>query len=238
MEETAEATGGHAYFNKNGLAALASHVISADSSSYTLTWSPQKFHYDGKWHTIRIVAHNRDYHLSYRRGYFADKSHPIEPHSKKQRTLLAGDARPINPPDLRSTPLLFRATVHPASPTSAIEGFVQLHTAAPARKGTTVFAVDYALSTTALTPAAGAGSPRSTAVFAILALDADGNRVGQTVDAVRFSAAPDAPPRKLQVEQQIDLPKGSDFLALSVWDPVSGHIGTLQVPVTVGAKAR
>jgi hypothetical protein len=158
---------------------------------------------------------------------------------KKQRTLLAGDATPITPPDLRSTPLLFEATVHPASAAApASPGFVQLHTAGPPRKGTTVFAVDYALSTTALTPAAVAGSPRSTAVFAILALDADGNRVGQTVDAVRFSAAPDGPPRKLQVEQQIDLPKGVDFLALSVWDPVSGHIGTLQVPVTVGARAR
>jgi VWFA-related protein len=237
MEETAEATGGQAFFNSNGLAAIASRVITTDSTSYTVTWSPQDFHYDGKWHSIRIVPRNRDYHLSYRRGYFADKSHTIDPGAHKRTALFAGDTAPITTPDLRTPPLVFEATVHPASAAPEAQDFVPIHTA-PARRGTKAFAVDYSLSTAALTPAMIDGSPRSTAVFAILALDADGNRVGQLVDAVRLPAATDGPARKLQVEQQIDLPTGSGFLTLYVWDPNSGHIGTLQVPVTVTSKSK
>lgn len=237
MEETAEATGGQAFFNSNGLAAIASRVISTDSTSYTLTWSPQDFHYDGKWRSIRIVPRNHDYHLSYRRGYFADKSHTIDPGAHKRTALFAGDTAPITTPDLRTPPLVFEATVHPASAAPSAQDFVPIHTA-PARRGTKAFAVDYSLSTAALTPAMIDGSRRSTAVFAILALDADGNRVGQLVDVVRLPAASDGPPRKLQVEQQIDLPTGNGFLTLYVWDPNSGHIGTLQVPVTVTSKSK
>ncbi len=239
MQDTAEATGGQAFFNNNGLAAIASHVLSTDSTSYTLTWSPQNFHYDGKWHTIRIVARNRDYHLSYRRGYFADKSHTIEPHSKKYKPFLARDDMPITPPDLRSTPLVFEATVHPTSAAApATQGFVALRPSGPRRRGGNAFAVDYTVPSTAFSAATIDGSPRCTAIFAILALDGDGNRVGQELDAVRFPLQPAGPAHRLQVEQQINLPKGGDFLALAVWDPVSGHVGTLQIPVTVGSKAR
>jgi hypothetical protein len=55
---------------------------------------------------------------------------------------------------------------------------------------------------------------------------------------VRFTLTPGDAPRKLLVQQQIDLPKGGDFLALAVWDPVSGHLGTLQIPVTVTTKSK
>lgn len=237
MQETAESTGGQAFFNNNGLAAIASHVVATDSTSYTLTWSPQDFQYNGKWHSIRIVTRNPDYHLSYRRGYFADKSQPIKPNGRQYTKLVAGGAT-ITAPDLRSTPLVFEATVHPASAAAADQSFVQLHSATPAPRGASAFAVDYSLSTDMLTPAVVEGSSRDTAIFAILALDTDGNRVGQQINAVRFSVPSGSPARKLQVEQQIDLPKGSDFLALSVWDPVSGHIGTLQLPVKVGSKSK
>ncbi len=92
MMQTAEATGGEAVVNRNSLALAAAHILSTDSSSYTLTYSPQNFHYDGKWHNIRITARNRDYHLSYRRGYFADKpqhasAKPAQAHHAHRRQL-------------------------------------------------------------------------------------------------------------------------------------------------------
>ncbi|HEV2577304.1 MAG TPA: VWA domain-containing protein [Acidobacteriaceae bacterium] len=238
MMQTAEATGGEAIINRNSLALAASHILSADSSSYTLTWSPQNFHYDNKWHNIRIAVRNRDYHLSYRRGYFADKPQTILA-NHKLATLIAGDSRqPVTAPDVRSTPLLFQATVHPASdtkaPTATDATYIPLRPAAPPAKGTSAFRIDYSLSTAGLSTATTDG--HATVFFAAIALDSDGNRIGQTLDRVRFPLAPGTPTRKLQVEQQINLPKGGDFLALTVWDPISGHLGTLQIPVTAKSK--
>src|SRR5215469_10190836 len=91
MEQTADATGGEAILNRNALALAAAHILSTDSSSYTLTYSPQNFHYDGKWHNIRITTRRNDLHLSYRRGYFADKAHPLPPSEHKLSNLLAND---------------------------------------------------------------------------------------------------------------------------------------------------
>jgi hypothetical protein len=237
MVQTADATGGEAVFNRNSLALAASHIISTDSSSYTLTWSPQNFHYDGKWHNIRITLRNGDYRLSYRRGYFADKPQPLSPGQHKLAALIATDPKQATAPDLRSSPLLFEASVHSASdPAAAEPDFIPLRPATPAAKGTAAFHIDYSLSTAGLSTAAADGDSRATLFFAAIALNSDGERIGQTLDRVRFPLSPDDPPRKLQVEQQIDLPKGGDFLALTVWDPVSGHLGTIQIPVTVGAK--
>jgi VWFA-related protein len=234
MIQTAEATGGEAFYNMNGLAQIASRILSTDSSSYTLTYSPQNFHADSKWHSLRITCRNRDLRLSYRRGYFADKPHAPIPKSAQRKTLFAGDASPATAPDLRSAPLLFEATVQPASST-ADNDFVALRPVAAPTKGTSAFHVDYTVSTTGLSSSTVDGAPHATVFFAAIALDSNGERIGQAIDRVRFPLAPGAPPRKLEVAQQIDLPRGGDFLALVVWDPVSGHMGTLQVPVAVGS---
>jgi VWFA-related protein len=239
MIETADATGGEAILNRNSLALAASHILSTDSSSYTLTYSPDNFHYNGKWHNIRITLRRSDLHLSYRRGYFADKPHPLPPGQHKLTALLADDPKQVTAPDLHSNPLLFEASVHPAADSDLANAeFVPLRPAAPAAKGTTAFHVDYSLTTAGLSPSEIDGASRATVVFAAIALDSSGERIGQTLDRVRFALAPGGPSRKLLVQQQIDLPKGGDFLALAVWDPISGHLGTLQIPVTVGAKPK
>ena len=240
MIQTAQATGGEAILNRNSLALAAAHILSTDSSSYTLTYSPDNFHYDGKWHNLRITLRRSDLHLSYRRGYFADKPHPLPPSQHKLTALLADDPQQqVTAPDLHSNPLLFEASVHPASDAPASnDEFVPLRPAAPAAKGSTAFHVDYSLSTAGLSPSEIDGTSRATVVFAAIALDSNGERIGQTLDRVRFPLTPGSPPRQLLVQQQIDLPKGGDFLALAVWDPISGHLGTLQIPVTVGAKPK
>lgn len=230
MEQTAESTGGEAIINRNSLALAAGHILTTDSSSYTLTWSPQNFHYDSKWHNIRITTRNPEYHLSYRRGYFADKPQTIPASNHKLTMLIAGDSKqPVTAPDLHSSPLLFEATVH--SETDA--NFIPLRPAAAPAKGTAAFHIDYSLSTADLSSST---DSHATLFFAAIALNSDGERIGQTIDRIRFPLTPDGAARKLQVAQQIDLPPGGDFLALTVWDPVSGHLGTLQIPVTVRAK--
>lgn len=239
MDNVAQATGGEAIYNNNGLGEATARLVSADSNSYTLTYSPQDFHYDGKWHNIRIVLRDSSYHLSYRRGYFADQPASLEPKKGAQKILLAGDAQPATLPDVRSSPLLFEASVHAASDTTVDgAGYIKLEPATATAKGTNPFRIDYALSTAGLSSAEMEGAERATVVFAAIALNGNGVKVGEVLNQVRFRLDPNGPPHRLQVEQQIDLPKGGDFLALAVWDPVSGHVGTLQIPVTVGSRSK
>lgn len=238
MNDEAQATGGQAFFNMNSLAQIAGHILSTGNSAYTLTYSPKNFHYDGKWHTVRVTVKG-PYRLSYRRGYFADSPHAAPPGKpSKQMSLLASDSGPAVLPDLRSAPILFQADVRPTSAAPPSAGFIVLRPPQPPAKGTTAFAVDYSLSTAAFTPAIVDGAPRATIVFAVIALNSNGERVGQTFDRVRLALKPDRPPMLLKVQQQIDLHKGGDFLTLIVWDATSGRLGTLRMPLQVNAPSR
>jgi hypothetical protein len=40
----------------------------------------------------------------------------------------------------------------------------------------------------------------------------------------------------IQLHQVIDLPQGEVYLRTGIYDPGSGHMGTLEIPLTVGGK--
>jgi VWFA-related protein len=234
MSDIAQSTGGEAFYNMNGLAQIAGRIVSSDSSAYTITYSPHNFRYDNKWHTVRVTVEG-PYHLSYRRGYFADQPASVVPDKAEHKNLeLASGATAAVAPDLRASPIVFQADAHPEAGTpNANSEFIPLRPVSSPGKGTTAFAVDYTLSTSALTPVEVDGTLRATVAFAVIALDSNGNRVAQTLDRVRFPLRPADPPKQLKVQQQIDLHKGRSFLALVVWDAGSGHIGTIEIPVQV-----
>jgi VWFA-related protein len=238
MNDVAQATGGQAFFNMDGLARIADHIVSTDSSAYTISYSPRNFHYDNKWHTVKVTVEGGPYTLSYRRGYFADTPHTIVPGTDNPHPLtLAGDTTPTATPDTRSAPIIFQATVHPTANVASATSFIPLRPQAPAPKGTSAFAIDYSLSTSALTSAPVDGAPRASVAFAVIAFDSNGDEVAQSLDRVRFPLQPDSPPKRLNVEQQIDLrpEKSGVFLSLIVWDTVSGRLGTLEIPLSMPA---
>ena len=236
MNDTAEATGGQAFFNKNGLQQIASHIVSTDSSFYTLSYSPHNLHYDNKWHTVRVTLDGTPYHLSYRRGYFADPAGTPSPgiSQKPPATLLANDSSPAAP-DIRSAPIIFQATVLPASdPALAAEtDFVRIHPPLPPKKGVTPVTIRYSLPADAFTTQPVDGKHRAVAVVAVLALDHDGLRVAQHADEVTLNFGRANSDHPIKIEQQIDLAKGDTFLDLVVWDTITGRTGTLQVPLQV-----
>jgi VWFA-related protein len=68
MSNVAEATGGRAVYDYNGLALAAGQIVRDDGEYYTLTYSPHNFHYDNKWHKVSVTLLGTYYTLSYRRG--------------------------------------------------------------------------------------------------------------------------------------------------------------------------
>lgn len=66
MTDMADATGGQAWYDNNGLAQIASHTVDTDSHFYTLTYRPDNLKANNKWHKVKIAVDGGPYHLSYR----------------------------------------------------------------------------------------------------------------------------------------------------------------------------
>lgn len=76
MEQIAEDTGGHAFYNTNDLAAAVTKSITAGGNFYTLTYSPSERKTNGEYRNIKVQLQGQPValgaKLSYRHGYYAD----------------------------------------------------------------------------------------------------------------------------------------------------------------------
>jgi VWFA-related protein len=72
MSQMAEATGGHAFYNTNGLTQAVATAINDGSNFYTLTYTPSKPASDGKFRKIKVQLAQSGVNLAYRHGYYAD----------------------------------------------------------------------------------------------------------------------------------------------------------------------
>jgi VWFA-related protein len=246
MSETARATGGQAFFNNNGLTEMARHVLSSDGSFYTLTYSPHDFHFDNKWHKVRVKLDEESYELSYRRGYFADGSAGGAESREKTatRTRLMPDGKKVQLPETHSLPIIFQAQVLPASaagPASALQIAASKPAPAP-KKGSVPFSIRYSLPAVAFTPQNVDGQSKVIFGVAAVVLNRDGRVVDKHAERVTMTRKEDVlrlhPEVPFVFDQRLDLKKEDDYLYLAVWDMTSGRLGTLQIPLQVPRTAK
>ena len=237
MEEIAESTGGQAYINTNGLAQSAEKILANDNSFYTLTFVPQNFRPDNKWHKIQITLDSPGYTLSYRRGYFADGNNTVVPeNSNKTRTRLLQDGKTASVPvNLKSTPILFQASIVPASEPAPdpSEKYYPIRQPQPTKKGATAYVIRYTLPNDAFFTNTVDGKPSMNFNVAALSADQRGDVVARVGEHVSLAFPPRGSEGPIRLQQPIDLRAGENYLFLAIWDAATGRVGTLQVPVTV-----
>lgn len=241
MSNVAEATGGRAVFDYNGLALAAGQIVRDDGEYYTLTYSPHDFRYDNKWHKVSVTLPGTYYTLNYRRGYFADGANPTEQQRDRPRTrLLANGAtqRDLTP---RSAPILFQASVHEGAvdvPPN-LTGDVQVE---KPRRGTAAFTVQYALPLDAFEVRSVNGRPTVQCGAAVIAFNDNGTMIAHRAQEVTFSLKDDAaahPAGKLlPVNLEVDLSKGNVYLLVGAWDIASKRLGTMEIPYQVNVVKR
>ena len=241
MNDIAEATGGHAYYDNNGLDKITSHWLDDSGDYYTLTYSPSDFRFNNKWHKVRVklYADGASYSLSYRHGYFADGSIDSTPqsHTGQLRTRLLAGGQTITEPDLRSVPLIFQARVEPASEATAAP--LLPATQAHMKKGMIPFVIHYTVPGDEFTVVYGQGKPKIVFGVAIFASNSDGTTIARLGDKFTLTVNAKGDPVHISAkvpvsfDQQIGLRKGENYLYLAVWDMTSGRLGTLQIPFTV-----
>ena len=80
LDAVAEATGGKAFYNTNGIRQIVSEVVDTGSNFYTLSFSPDNKQWDGRYRTLKVQvdgsAAPQSVQLAYRRGYFAVRDAP------------------------------------------------------------------------------------------------------------------------------------------------------------------
>ncbi len=238
MEEVAQATGGHAYYNTNGLLEAATQVLNDGGSFYTVTYSPNNFRYDNKWHTVRVAVEG-GYHLSYRRGYFADGSMapPQQPAKPRTRLTLNGDKVEVLP-QLRSVPIIFQAHVLPTSDPAVAAQPMATGTMPPPpqKKGKIPYSIRYLLPLDAFTQKDVDGDKKVVLGVGVMAFNRNGYTVVKNGDRVTLTLNCDSlreNPNTIAIDQQGYLQKGDEYLYLAVWDTASGRLGTLQIMLDV-----
>jgi VWFA-related protein len=119
MDAMAEDTGGHAFYNSNGLAQSVAKAIDIGSNYYTLTYSPTNMQWDERFRSVKIKVDQPNIKLSYREGYYA-----VDPNDRS-RVAAQGAATAVAPPHTMATAMihggpdpaeiLFKVRIRPAN---------------------------------------------------------------------------------------------------------------------------
>jgi hypothetical protein len=250
MQRMADATGGHAFFNTNGLVDAMARAVDDGSSFYTLTYIPSNANRKGDFRKIEVKLAQQGYTLEYRRGYYAD-----DPNSTAGKSSLTAADTAVPTPKTDSgaivkamthavpgaTQVLYKLRVLPASTTpedTVAPGnlFNEANRAdlkPPFRRYSVDFAVVPSNITFTVTPD---GMHHTLVAFVTVVYDQDGVLVNRISRAVPATLTPDQYRNVMQhgfpYHQEISVPvKGQYSIRTGVHDIRTNRIGTTELPV-------
>ncbi len=234
MELLAEASGGKAFYDTNGLEEALARAINYGSHYYRLAYTPANQKKDGRYRRIQLRLTGGDYKVAYRRGYYADSA-------KDANKEKPGD--PLLPFMQRGLPdfsqILYKVRVSPTNPQPSHEAHAGDN---PDLKGpSTRYGVDFAVAVDDLSFETKTDGQRTADVEAMLIVY---DREGKPLNAVTrrqelvlnpqsYAAAQAA---GLQLRFEIDVPndllgKNDIYLHTGIYDIRASNAGTLEIPL-------
>jgi VWFA-related protein len=247
MQQMAEATGGKAFVNTNGLKEAVEKAVESGSNYYTIAYTPTDRKWNGDYRKIQVKLDRPGVTLAYRRGYFADDPNAPAQKSQAQNTkpdpnqysalraaMLHGGPEP--------TELIFAASVRPASTdneAALVPGNqAEKKVSGPYRRYAITFIANPKELSWTVTPD---GAHRCTLEFMTFVYDGNGTRlnvqvngIGATIPEAQFASVENG---KIKYVQQISVPaKGDYYLRLGMRDIASDHVGAVELPVAAVAK--
>lgn len=261
METMAHYTGGHAFYNTNGLADAVASAIDAGSNYYTLTYTPADRNWNSAYRSIRVeLAGNaaaQGLKLTYRPGYYADEpQRPSAPkHAKLPIGTTATSAKPAVPTDpaaqaysrvaiSRGAPqpkdIVFKVRVAPLTGLNVdtLAPFNQADPHGKMKPPYRTFAVDYVAlpSGFSMTPQSD-GRHTGAIEFGIFVYDAEGHLLDISDKQVSLNLPPDAykafKSDAVRLQLLVSAPvRQQSFLRLIVHDIPSNHYGVVEIPTS------
>jgi VWFA-related protein len=215
MQNIAKITGGRAHINDNDPEASIADSMQTGSNYYSLEYRPVGVEWNGQFRKIAVKTTRPNVKLLYRSGYYA-----IADPSNLKEDASRALARALEPSAPASTQFIMKARViPPEKPGEAtqVDIFIDVHDLA-------------------VTEDKGQKTPD--VQFVAVAWDGGGKRCASfseefhTVSGAQYESLLRI--GLLQVHQEMPLKPGSYQLRLGVMDRLSGRIGTLDVPLTIG----
>jgi VWFA-related protein len=235
MQQLAEETGGHAFYETNALKQAIARAMEDGASYYTLTYSPENKDFNGKFRRIEVKLASGKYHLSYRRGYYAEPS--IAKAKAEDKDPLIS---PNHPAIQRGAPpavqILFKTRVLPADDPQ-LKGF-QPHPGpagmAVVKQPTTRYCIDYAIHTQEIDAETGPDHLYHSALELLaIAYDPDGKALNLVDHPFHITLKPEEYEKivrsGLTLREEIDIPRGDVYLRLAVHDLLTDQLGSLEL---------
>ena len=253
MSEMADGTGGHAFYNTNGLAQAVAEAIDDGSNFYTLTYTPTNANRNGEFRKIKVQLARQGFNLAYRHGYYADDPTkgpppPLKGQAKQSTVTdaaVTGGAvnalQSMRVAMMRGSPtpseIVMKVGVYPTGPPAQSEDkpapsnvlSEKIH--GPFRRYSVNYAIDPLGITFLRTPDSKIHADFELIIFVF---DPEGllvNRVGttlhiaSTLDEIRKNVA-----HGIQYGQEVSAPvKGEYFLRIAVHDLNRNHFGAVEV---------
>ncbi len=251
MMQMAEATGGQAFVNTNGLAEAVTRAIDDGSNYYTLAYTPADRNWNGRYRKIEVKLERTGLALSYRRGYYADDPNvPIKstqasnqtqkpknglvPYSPLRAAMLHGGPDP--------TEILFVANVRPNSAENEASVAPGNQMSSKVKGPYRRYAVNFLVQPRSLNcPLADDGAYHCAVEFLTFVYDVDGVLVNLANNSLEIKLSTGQYAQALKsnfsYHQQISVPaKGEYYLRIGIHDVAADRMGALEVPVAAAAK--
>jgi VWFA-related protein len=228
MEMLARDTGGHAFYNTNGLSEAMEQAVEEGSHFYTLAYVPSNSKADGRYRKIDLKM-NGDYKLAYRRGYYAENAKfPVSATGTSKNDALV-PLMGFGMPDFAQ--VLYKVRVAPVAAAEGSAGGVKESKSAMVRYG-----LDFAITPTDLHLEIGPdGIRRGNIEVMLAAYDADGGLVNVFRKKSEIVLNPqmyaEVMRTGLQMHREIDVPANAAYLRTGLMDLDSGKLGSLTVEV-------
>jgi hypothetical protein len=228
MEMLARDTGGHAFYNTNGLSEAMEQAVDEGSHFYSLAYVPSNSKMDGRYRKIDLKLAGGDYKLAYRRGYYAENAKfPVSEAGAKKNDALV-PLMGFGMPDFAQ--ILYKVRVAPvtADASSGATGVKEL------KPPMVRYGLDFAVTPADLHLELGPdGIRRGNIEVMLVAYDADGGVVNvfrkKSEIVLNRQAYAEVMRIGLQMHREIDVPENAAYLRTGLMDLDSGKLGSLTV---------
>jgi VWFA-related protein len=214
MDQIALDTGGLVFRNTNDLSGALQAAMKDSESYYVLGYYPERKKWDGKFHKIKVVPADKQLRVRSREGYYA--TDPANWRKGDDKALISAD----NPSALNATGLLFYA-----------------HAIVPEKKNQPT-TVEILLDANTVSYGDGPEATYTTDLeFQVGAFTPDGKLQKVESQVAQADLHRDTHAQLLKtgmpVKMEITLPPGRYLVRVAARDNRNGHLGTVDVPVTV-----
>ena len=236
MDVIAQQTGGRAFYESNGLEQAISDAVSDGEDFYTLSYAPTNTNYNGALRTIvvRLPGAKKD-KLFYRRNYYADPG--TSSGNGKQQSGNAAFLASMAPGAPSSSQVVFDVRLtNPEPPAGPVAGQVSAMNNRAVR-----YSIDYKTRLGAIDLPQDAGGVRRGSLTALaIAYNSEGKPLNWVQNQISIALSQSDwnrdNTRGLPIHQVLDLPAGEVYLRVGLYDPGSGRIGSLEIPLHVTAQ--